>query len=36
VRALRRPAPDGTGENGHLGFIDLPVCDFSDPRDVMV
>ncbi len=24
----------GIGENGHLAFIDPPVCDFSDPRDV--
>src|SRR5260370_25835308 len=24
----------GIGENGHLAFIDPPVCDFDDPRDV--
>ena len=24
----------GIGENGHVAFIDPPVCDFSDPRDV--
>jgi glucosamine-6-phosphate deaminase len=24
----------GIGENGHLAFIDPPVCDFSDSRDV--
>ena len=24
----------GIGENGHLAFIDPPVCDFQDPRDV--
>jgi glucosamine-6-phosphate deaminase len=24
----------GIGENGHLAFIDPPVCDFTDPRDV--
>jgi glucosamine-6-phosphate deaminase len=24
----------GIGENGHLAFIDPPVCDFYDPRDV--
>ena len=24
----------GVGENGHLAFIDPPVCDFADPRDV--
>jgi glucosamine-6-phosphate deaminase len=24
----------GIGENGHLAFIDPPVCDFSDPRNV--
>ncbi len=23
----------GIGENGHLAFIDPPVCDFHDPRD---
>lgn len=26
----------GIGENGHLAFIDPPVCDFHDPRDVRV
>ena len=26
----------GIGENGHLAFIDPPVCDFEDPRDVRV
>ncbi len=26
----------GIGENGHLAFIDPPVCDFADPRDVRV
>jgi glucosamine-6-phosphate deaminase len=35
---LRRAAPClvimGIGENGHLAFIDPPVCDFHDPRDV--
>ena len=35
---LRRAAPClvvmGIGENGHLAFIDPPVCDFRDPRDV--
>ena len=24
----------GIGENGHLAFIDPPVCDFEDPRAV--
>ncbi len=24
----------GIGENGHLAFIDPPVCDFNDPCDV--
>lgn len=24
----------GIGENGHLAFIDPPVCDFDDPRSV--
>jgi len=24
----------GIGENGHLAFIDPPVCDFQDPSDV--
>lgn len=35
---LRRADPClvimGIGENGHLAFIDPPVCDFRDPRDV--
>jgi len=26
----------GIGENGHLAFIDPPVCDFADPLDVRV
>ena len=26
----------GIGENGHLAFIDPPVCDFDDPADVRV
>src|SRR5262249_48048320 len=26
----------GIGENGHLAFIDPPVCDFRDPADVRV
>jgi glucosamine-6-phosphate deaminase len=26
----------GIGENGHLAFIDPPVCDFNDTRDVRV
>lgn len=26
----------GIGENGHLAFIDPPVCDFHDARDVRV
>ena len=26
----------GIGENGHLAFIDPPVCDFHDPRDARV
>jgi len=26
----------GVGENGHLAFIDPPVCDFADPLDVRV
>jgi glucosamine-6-phosphate deaminase len=37
---LRREPPGlavlGIGENGHLAFIDPPVCDFSDPADVRV
>ena len=24
----------GIGENGHLAFIDPPLCDFNDPADV--
>ena len=24
----------GIGENGHLAFIDPPLCDFNDPQDV--
>jgi glucosamine-6-phosphate deaminase len=24
----------GIGENGHLAFIDPPVCDFAEPHDV--
>jgi glucosamine-6-phosphate deaminase len=35
---LNEARPDlvalGVGENGHLAFIDPPVCDFSDPRTV--
>lgn len=35
---LRQSQPSlvimGIGENGHLAFIDPPVCDFNDPRDV--
>jgi glucosamine-6-phosphate deaminase len=35
---LRREAPTlailGIGENGHLAFIDPPVCDFAEPADV--
>jgi glucosamine-6-phosphate deaminase len=35
---LREHAPAlailGIGENGHLAFIDPPVCDFADPADV--
>jgi glucosamine-6-phosphate deaminase len=39
--ALLRSAPPslailGIGENGHLAFIDPPVCDFSEPNDVRV
>jgi glucosamine-6-phosphate deaminase len=26
----------GIGENGHLAFIDPPVCDFTEPNDVRV
>ena len=37
---LRRAAPPlailGIGENGHLAFIDPPVCDFAEPADVRV
>jgi glucosamine-6-phosphate deaminase len=37
---LRRETPAlailGTGENGHLAFIDPPVCDFAEPADVRV
>ncbi|HYP14718.1 MAG TPA: 6-phosphogluconolactonase [Bryobacteraceae bacterium] len=37
---LRDHAPDlvvlGIGENGHLAFIDPPLCDFNDPKDVRV
>jgi glucosamine-6-phosphate deaminase len=37
---LRREAPPlailGIGENGHLAFIDPPVCDFAEPADVRV
>jgi glucosamine-6-phosphate deaminase len=37
---LRREAPTlavlGVGENGHLAFIDPPVCDFAEPADVRV
>jgi glucosamine-6-phosphate deaminase len=35
---LRREAPAlavlGIGENGHLAFIDPPMCDFTEPADV--
>ncbi len=35
---LREAAPSlvimGIGENGHLAFIDPPVCSFVEPRDV--
>jgi glucosamine-6-phosphate deaminase len=35
---LRESRPElvalGIGENGHLAFIDPPVCNFRDPRDV--
>ncbi|MES1257145.1 MAG: glucosamine-6-phosphate deaminase [Acidobacteriota bacterium] len=35
---LRQAQPSlvimGIGENGHLAFIDPPVCDFNEPRDV--
>jgi glucosamine-6-phosphate deaminase len=37
---LRREAPAlailGVGENGHLAFIDPPVCDFAERADVRV
>jgi glucosamine-6-phosphate deaminase len=37
---LRAHAPSlailGIGENGHLAFIDPPVCDFAEPLDVRV
>ncbi|HXY40118.1 MAG TPA: 6-phosphogluconolactonase, partial [Vicinamibacteria bacterium] len=26
----------GIGENGHLAFIDPPLCDFQEPQDVRV
>ncbi len=26
----------GIGENGHLAFIDPPMCDFDDPSDVRI
>jgi glucosamine-6-phosphate deaminase len=26
----------GIGENGHLAFVDPPMCDFREPRDVRV
>jgi len=26
----------GIGENGHIAFMDPPVCDFADPLDVKV
>jgi glucosamine-6-phosphate deaminase len=36
--SLRSAAPClvlmGIGENGHLAFIDPPVCSFQEPRDV--
>jgi len=38
AQLLRAAAPClvimGIGENGHLAFIDPPVCRFDDPRDV--
>jgi glucosamine-6-phosphate deaminase len=39
--ALLRESPPavaalGIGENGHLAFMDPPVCDFNDPWDVKV
>jgi glucosamine-6-phosphate deaminase len=37
---LRRERPGlailGIGENGHLAFIDPPLCDFHEARDVRV
>ncbi|HXK12467.1 MAG TPA: TIM barrel protein [Vicinamibacteria bacterium] len=37
---LRKEAPAlailGVGENGHLAFIDPPVCDYAEPADVRV
>lgn len=37
---LRAQAPAlavlGIGENGHLAFIDPPLCDFAEPLDVRV
>jgi len=40
ARLLQREAPKlavlGIGENGHLAFIDPPVCDFFEPADVRV
>jgi len=37
---LRRERPGlavlGVGENGHLAFVDPPVCDFFEPTDVRV
>ena len=37
---LRREPPRlailGIGENGHLAFIDPPMCDFAEPADVRV
>ena len=39
-RLLHHEAPRlailGIGENGHLAFIDPPVCDFAEPADVRV
>jgi glucosamine-6-phosphate deaminase len=40
ARLLHSEAPRlailGIGENGHLAFIDPPVCDFFEPSDVRV
>jgi glucosamine-6-phosphate deaminase len=37
LRSIRpRLAILGIGENGHLAFIDPPVCDFFEPLDVRV